>query len=572
MNDIPLGTAEPAAPARGGATVGAVVRRLADALSPGPVLCGPDDGVIGDVAIAEPGEPLDGVTGALVLAVGTRAAQAPATVAEAAAAGAAAVAVRVGDDGLPAEVRAAAQDAGVAVLGLPRGLRWDRAEAEIRTALAAPAGAFAAARDGDLFSLAQTVATLTQGVVSIEDGAHRVMAYAGSGDEADELRRRSILGRSCPEPYLALLRRLGVYQRVREGGEVVVVAEQPEMGARRRLVIGVNAGRRPLGTIWVQEGAGPLAERAPDLLRGAARIAATQLVDHYFQGDAGARLASREELSHSLLTGRFEASALAAHLGIDPAAGADVVAVDLREPADGTARAAADTRRAEAAGIMSVHAAALRENALVVHACGQLYAILPTPAGSARTRTADGPRDPADEGHLVRWAGELVATLRRLTGTPVQAAVAGRAERLSDVPSVKLRGHRALRLLVRTPEETVGTHTRLAPALLVDDVLDLLDRTPRLRFPAVAALAARDREQGTDLARSLLLYLDGFGDVTAVAGRLNVHPNTLRYRVRRAVALTGLDLADPEHRLAATLQLRLDLNARDHTDTAFPEV
>ncbi|GAA2333139.1 hypothetical protein OKJ48_23995 [Streptomyces kunmingensis] len=90
-------------------------------------------------------------------------------------------------------------------------------------------------------------ATLTQGVVSVEDGAHRVVAYAGCGDEADGLRRRSILGRSRPEPYLALLRRLGVYQRVRSGEEVVRVAEQPEPGARRRLVIGINAGRRPLG-------------------------------------------------------------------------------------------------------------------------------------------------------------------------------------------------------------------------------------------------------------------------------------------------------------------------------------
>jgi len=37
--------------------------------------------------------------------------------------------------------------------------------------------------------------------------------------------------------------------------------------------------------------------------------------------------------------------------------------------------------------------------------------------------------------------------------------------------------------------------------------------------------------------------------------------NTLRYRVRRAVALTGLDLEDPEHRIAAMLQLRLSHDA-----------
>ncbi|MGY0485648.1 PucR family transcriptional regulator [Streptomyces sp. WG-D5] len=582
MDDRPQETG-----ARGRADVHAVLRRLADVLEPRPVWCGPDDGELHDVVIAEPGDALDGLTGALVLAVGAREAEAAAMVTAAGAAGAVALAVRVDDDGLPRAVRAAAQDAGIAVVGLPRGLRWDRAEAEIRAVLAAPTGEFAPGRSGDLFSLAQTVATLTHGLVSLEDGAHRVLAYAGPVDEADELRRATILGRSCPEPYLALLRGLGVHQRVRAGDEVVTVDAQPDLGARRRLVVGVNAGRRPLGTIWVQEGDRPLADRAPQMLRGAARLAALQLVDHYFQGDAGARLASREELSHGLLTGRFDAAALAAHLGIAPAAGADIVAVDLREPAEGGDAVRADARRAEAAGIVSVHVAAHRENALVAQACGQIYAVLPTPppsspsasssvpapgsaAASAPLPSSPSPSAYESEAPLLRWADELVATLRRLTGTPVQAALAGRADRLSDVPAVKLRGHRALQLLARTPEATVGTHTRLAPALLVRDTLELLDRSPELRFPTVAALVARDREQGTDLARSLLLYLDAFGDVGAVAKRLNVHPNTLRYRVRRAVALTGLDLDDPEHRLAATLQLRLDLDARALTDPAFP--
>lgn len=539
-------------------TVDALARRLSAPAGTLPPRCGPAGRDFGDVVIAGPGEPLDFVAGSLVLAVGARGPEAAAMVAAAGAAGAAAVAVRVTGARLPAPVRTAAEVARVAVLGVPAGLRWDRVEAEARAMVACGAGP-GPDRGGDLFSLAHTVAALTHGVVSIEDAAHRVVAYAGSGEEADELRRLSILGRSCPEPYLALLRRLGVHRRVRESDEVVPVAEQPEMGARRRLVIGINAGRRPLGTIWVQEGGRPLAERAPQMLRGAARLAAALLVDHYFQGDARARLASREELSHALLTGRFDAAALAAHLGIDPDAAADVVAVDLREPPGDIARA--DAGRAEAAGIMSVHAAAHRANALVVHACGQLYAILPASA-------AEPAADPAEP--LLRWAGDLVATLRRLTGTAVQAVLAGRADRLADIPDVKRRGHQALRLLARTPEVPVATHTRLAPALLVRDTLDLLAAAPRARFPAVAALVAHDREHGTDLARSLLLYLDAFGDVGAAARRLTVHPNTLRYRVRRAVALTGLDLDDPEHRLAAALQLRLDLAAPDRAAAAFP--
>jgi DNA-binding PucR family transcriptional regulator len=43
--------------------------------------------------------------------------------------------------------------------------------------------------------------------------------------------------------------------------------------------------------------------------------------------------------------------------------------------------------------------------------------------------------------------------------------------------------------------------------------------------------------------------------VRAAARRLTVHPNTLRYRVRRATAIAGLHLDDPRARLVHHLQL-----------------
>jgi PucR C-terminal helix-turn-helix domain len=36
----------------------------------------------------------------------------------------------------------------------------------------------------------------------------------------------------------------------------------------------------------------------------------------------------------------------------------------------------------------------------------------------------------------------------------------------------------------------------------------------------------------------------------------DVHPNTFRYRLRRLTEVSGIDLADPEQRFAAMLQLR----------------
>jgi DNA-binding PucR family transcriptional regulator len=69
-------------------------------------------------------------------------------------------------------------------------------------------------------------------------------------------------------------------------------------------------------------------------------------------------------------------------------------------------------------------------------------------------------------------------------------------------------------------------------------------------------LIERDTRQNTQLVETLRAYLDAFGDVAVAADRLGIHHNTLRYRLQKLREIPGLDLADPEQRLALQLQLR----------------
>lgn len=66
-----------------------------------------------------------------------------------------------------------------------------------------------------------------------------------------------------------------------------------------------------------------------------------------------------------------------------------------------------------------------------------------------------------------------------------------------------------------------------------------------------------DRTRGTDYAVTVLAWLESFNDIGAAASRLQVHPNTLRYRLRRIEEKFGLDFTDAESRLSAWLQLRM---------------
>ncbi|MEV7908046.1 helix-turn-helix domain-containing protein, partial [Streptomyces anulatus] len=86
---------------------------------------------------------------------------------------------------------------------------------------------------------------------------------------------------------------------------------------------------------------------------------------------------------------------------------------------------------------------------------------------------------------------------------------------------------------------------------------DLLEAAEDEWTGAVGLLLAYDAEHQTQLAETLRVWLDNFGDTVRAATAVHVHPNTFRYRLRRLAEVAGLDLEDADERFAAMLQLRL---------------
>jgi DNA-binding PucR family transcriptional regulator len=74
---------------------------------------------------------------------------------------------------------------------------------------------------------------------------------------------------------------------------------------------------------------------------------------------------------------------------------------------------------------------------------------------------------------------------------------------------------------------------------------------------AFARLSAYDAQKCTDLLGTVRAWLDSHGDTVAAAEAQHVHPNTFRYRLRRAHEIGGVDLAAPRERFALDLQFRL---------------
>ncbi|MCY9787669.1 helix-turn-helix domain-containing protein [Nocardiopsis sp. EMB25] len=548
---------------------------------------------VDNVVILDPEDRAEARSGDLVLLIGARGGAARRLVRTLADRGATAVAVKTSghsaEEVLPppagtrggrpyrsggkdelAALRAEAQDAGIALLAVRPEVRWDQLQSVCQNIVddARPSNPDDLGEtSGDLFSMAQTIARLTNGLVAIEDSASRVLAYS-SGSEVDELRRLSVLGRRGPEPYLALLREWGVFTKLRSGEEVVRIDENPELGIRRRLAVGIHAGRQPLGSIWVQEGSEPLAEHAEEALLGAARTTALQMIRQRTQASAGLRL--REDLLSSLLEGRIDASALADTVEVHTDRGALVVAFSLTqqavsagdteaeehaerpEPPDRPER---ELRRRQLIDLVSVHTAAYRRSALVTELGGRVYVLLPD-----LVRGREGWR--GVEQSVLTLTRKTVAAARAALDLEVQAAVGSLVERLGEVPDSRAEADRVLdamgRDLDRGLDWEVATISDVRSRVLISETLAHLREDPSLRDPRVSRLIEYDRSGGADLVNSLLAYLEAFGDARSAAERLHIHPNTLRYRVRRAAAVSGIDLGDPGERLFTQLQLLME--------------
>ncbi|OLT05566.1 hypothetical protein BJF90_00355 [Pseudonocardia sp. CNS-004] len=72
---------------------------------------------------------------------------------------------------------------------------------------------------------------------------------------------------------------------------------------------------------------------------------------------------------------------------------------------------------------------------------------------------------------------------------------------------------------------------------------------------ALAALTAYDERRGAELLRTLQAFVEASGSVTDTAREVQVHPNTVVYRLRRIARISGHDPRRPRDLLVLSLAL-----------------
>jgi sugar diacid utilization regulator len=195
-----------------------------------------------------------------------------------------------------------------------------------------------------------------------------------------------------------------------------------------------------------------------------------------------------------------------------------------------------ELRRAEIANLIAVHTAAYRRAALVTTLGARVYALLP------ELQTTEG---------VLALTREIVAAARKHVGITVRAAV-GVAPDLSRTATARREADRVLDAGLDLPVASIAD---VRAEVMLAELLALLADHPEIRDPRLDTLAEYDRKHAGNLIPSVLAYLESLGDVRTAATKLHIHPNTLRYRVRRATEIAAIDLDDPKQRLITQLQL-----------------
>ncbi|MGO2140461.1 MAG: PucR family transcriptional regulator [Leucobacter sp.] len=526
---------------------------------------------VGGVVIYDPVDEPVYPRHAVVLGVGVHGSAALAEVLEGLASHSVAAVVVRSPVEITEEAQRAADEHGIVVLGLARGATWTQLAALLRSLLAEDdvgdthVDSLGGIPSGDLFAVANAISSLLDAPVTIEDRSSRVLAFSGRQEEADPARAETIIGRRVPERYRHQLTQQGVFRELYRSEDPVVISriEAEADMSTQRVAIGVRAGDEVLGSIWAAMD-GPLTEERRITLRDAAKLVALHLLRVRAGADVQRRL--RAELLSTALEGGHGASEALARLNLSgqPVCVVAAVLTDTEQGGGSGGDQALMADRERFADALAVHLSAMRPGSAVALLGDTAYGILPEPndpTGDHAVRTMEDFLDrvgsrmsaviavgpPAEDiGGIARSRSSARRVLRALLEPAAGQAVAQQPE-----TEPRLRKRQGL------ARSRVARLSDVHASVLMLELRDLMAvRGDEFTGP-VSRLMEHDAKQKGHLVDTLRAWFDHFGDVAKAADMLFVHPNTFRYRLRRAVEISGIDLENADDRFEAMLQLRL---------------
>ncbi|MDV3124068.1 helix-turn-helix domain-containing protein [Mycobacterium sp. 21AC1] len=394
----------------------------------------------------------------------------------------------------------------------------------------------------NLQALARWISARSGAPVTIEDLDSRVLAYAVVGQDVDAIRNQTILRGAVPAWRVERLMATGFLPAIWRSDDVVVRNAEGDDPAR--MVVALKSGTETLGTIWAAFDDDTDREELRALLLQVRQTAAAMMLREVHRDQYERRL--QESALVDLLSRGVDPGVPASLLGLQRDARHTVVALGTDTP---SSRA------------LMFHVQALRTGARTAQVGTDLLAVVPLRDDETDEADVAGPL----RADLARVSGDrpgLVAVgpvVHSLSGLRHSAQVAGQildAASLDDAAPDDAAPQRGL---------TVLTADDVPDALTLILAADLLAPMAHTITEPLEVLRRHDTDHGTSFVDTVAAVLAHPGSLVAAARRLGIHANSLRYRLERIGAVSGIDLQSTPSRLRLALGLLMWERRRGRT-------
>lgn len=164
-----------------------------------------------------------------------------------------------------------------------------------------------------------------------------------------------------------------------------------------------------------------------------------------------------------------------------------------------------------------------------------------------------------------QWRVQIQAAAQRITRGPIQlrVGIGGTHPGADGLCNSWSEANHALSIARGSGNQTVG----IGAIEDVDTIDVVLTSVPGhiqdvFRRTVLGPICDYDATHGSHLLKTLEAALTSDCGTTELAARQHLHPNTLRYRLRRVEELTGRDLAHWQDRLEVLVALRIHVSSR----------
>nr|WP_246277188.1 PucR family transcriptional regulator [Neobacillus endophyticus] len=377
--------------------------------------------------------------------------------------------------------------------------------------------------------------------VTIEDANHRLLAYSTHDERTDSARISTIIGRRVPEKVINQLWKEGTIPALLKTKEPIRVKNMDEIGLGNRVAISIWKQEEVLGFIWALEINKSFTDEDFNLLKKAADAVKNKLLQ--LQTRKNKKEERFQEFFWKLLTGHLnDQEEIIEHfhaLQISPAASFSILVFKFQENI---------TAKEEQS--ISYLLKTIQSLKIILHTIDLNQLIL-----LVSTERIENPVQELDQfSHVFITKMAERYGIRNIT--PASSSI------YQDNKMIRKAYEETLSLLSikdKFPAETakIFNYQKLGIYQFFDHLLEKRKTEAYVNY-SLKRLHEYDQKHHSNLVETLETFLNNDQNIHEAAKELNVHANTLNYRIKRISEIGEVDFKDPNQKMSLFIDLKLE--------------